>query len=132
MILSIGEILVDIFPNYERIGGAPFNFAYHMKKFGFPTRFISRIGCDETGENINRFISESGFDKKDIQLDADHPTGRVQVQLNEKGIPDFEILKDVAYDHISFDTVINNCKENPPEFVYFGSLIQRTPPWGNL
>ena len=127
MILSIGEILVDIFTSYERIGGAPFNFAYHMKKFGFPTRFISRIGHDEKGEKINRFISESGFDTGDVQIDTDHPTGRVHVQLNEKGIPDFEIVPDVAYDHLSFDTLTENFKERPPELVYFGSLIQRTP-----
>ena len=40
MIVAAGEILLDIFENYSRIGGAPFNFAVHMKNFGFDVRFI--------------------------------------------------------------------------------------------
>ena len=35
MILSIGEILYDMFPEGRRLGGAPFNFAYHLKKLGY-------------------------------------------------------------------------------------------------
>ena len=52
MILVIGEILMDIFPEDRRLGGAPFNFAFHLKKFGFPVTFISRIGKDSLGDTI--------------------------------------------------------------------------------
>ena len=52
MILVIGEILFDVFPNYRRLGGAPFNFAYHLKKFGFNVRFVSKIGTDDAGKEI--------------------------------------------------------------------------------
>ena len=52
MILVIGEILFDVFPNYKRLGGAPFNFAYHLKNLNFPVRFISRIGTDAAGKAI--------------------------------------------------------------------------------
>jgi len=34
MIIVLGQILIDCFPEYERIGGAPFYFAYHLKKMG--------------------------------------------------------------------------------------------------
>ena len=42
MILAIGEILYDIFPEYKRLGGAPFNFAFHVKNLGTPVCFISK------------------------------------------------------------------------------------------
>ena len=54
MILVIGEILFDIFPGYKRIGGAPFNFAYHLKKLGLPVRFVSGISNDTEGKEILR------------------------------------------------------------------------------
>ena len=36
MIVVLGEILVDLFEGYQRIGGAPFNFAFHLKQL-FPS-----------------------------------------------------------------------------------------------
>ena len=38
MILVIGEILYDKFQDYKRLGGAPFNFAFHLRDLGFPVR----------------------------------------------------------------------------------------------
>ena len=70
MILVIGEILFDVFPNYRRLGGAPFNFAYHLKNFGFDVRFISRIGIDDAGKEILHKLELFEFDLDDIQLDA--------------------------------------------------------------
>ena len=52
MILVIGEILFDVCANYRRLGGAPFNFAYHLKNFGFEVRFVSKIGMDDAGKEI--------------------------------------------------------------------------------
>ncbi len=33
-ILSVGEILWDIYPDKKHIGGAPFNFAAHLARHG--------------------------------------------------------------------------------------------------
>lgn len=126
MILSIGEILIDVFPDYQRIGGAPFNFAYHMKKMGFPVRFISRIGMDGVGNRIVSFAADAGFDSSDFQIDRQHPTGRVDVKLDDVGVPHFAIATDVAYDFIDFDNLIDERDGLSPQLVYFGSLIQRT------
>lgn len=128
MILVIGEILFDIFPKSKRLGGAPFNFAYHLKQSGFPVRFISRIGKDDNGREILNRIQAAGFDPGDIQLDDAHPTGTVQVQVDKSGVPEFDIISDVAYDYIELkpeayaDHLLN------AELVYFGTLIQRTNP----
>ena len=58
MILVVGEILYDVFSDYKRLGGASFNFAFHLKNLGFPVRFISRIGNDTDGKNILRKLEQ--------------------------------------------------------------------------
>jgi len=89
MNLVFGEILFDIFPKYRRLGGAPFNVAFHLKHFGVPVRFISRVGSDPQGEEIRGFLSRNGFHLEDVQVDVDHPTGSVRVDLDDKGVPQF-------------------------------------------
>lgn len=128
MILVIGEILFDIFVKSKRLGGAPFNFAYHLKQFGFPVRFISRIGMDDNGREILNRIQEAGFDPGDIQIDNAHPTGTVQVQVDQNGIPKFDILSDVAYDYIELNPEAYADHLLNAELVYFGTLMQRTDP----
>jgi fructokinase len=126
VILAIGEILFDIFPSAKRLGGAPFNFSYHLKQLGLPVRFISRVGSDQNGRAILKRLKEFGFNCDDIQLDDDHHTGTVQVQLDTNGVPTFDIVSDVAYDHIDLGN--GNYAEylQSARLVYFGTLIQRT------
>ncbi len=126
MILSIGEILFDEFPRYRRIGGAPFNFAYHAKGLGFSVRFVSRVGKDEPGWKILATLEKAGFQSEDVQIDPERPTGSVQVELDDRGVPRFTILEEVAYDHIAFNEHIQALLEKRPRLICFGSLAQRT------
>ena len=125
MIIVIGEILIDIFQDYERIGGAPFNFAFHLKKLGFPIRFFTRVGNDSSGKRIIDMLGNSGFDQADIQIDPRYPTGTVRVDLDERGIPHFDILTNVAYDQLDLDVPEVSCADDA-EMLYFGTLLQRT------
>lgn len=127
MILVIGEILVDIFPGYRRIGGAPFNFSYHLKQLGLPVCFVSRIGEDETGKEISGFLEKNGFDASRIQTDSRHPTGRVLVHPESDNTHSFEIIADTAYDHIELPESPDLLNTGSPELIYFGTLSQRTP-----
>ena len=77
MILVIGEVLVDIFPDYKRIGGAPFNTAFHLHKFGFEVSYISCIGNDEDGKMILDFCDEHEFPVNNLNIDESNATGRV-------------------------------------------------------
>ena len=126
MILVIGEILFDVFPTYRRLGGAPFNFAYHLKNFGFNVRFISRIGRDDAGKEILHKLELSRFNLDDIQVDDDHPTGSVNVQLDKSGAPQFDIIPDVAYDYIDFVSEYHSKLIDAAQMIYFGSLVQRS------
>ena len=126
MILAIGEILFDIFPGYKRMGGAPFNFAFHVSNFGMPARFITRIGNDADGKEILQELKQFGFITDDVQVDDKHNTGKVIVTLDAKGVPEFNILPNVAYDHIAFDPSIASLLNEKTQLIYFGSLIQRS------
>lgn len=125
MIVVVGEVLIDVFENYQRIGGAPFNFAFHLKRLGWPVRFLTRIGDDPQGRDIQRRLASQGFEGEDIQVDRDHATGTVQVALDAAGVPRFDIRSDVAYDYIDPEGV-GAIHWPSVQMIYFGSLSQRT------
>jgi fructokinase len=126
MVLVIGEILFDEFPDYRRLGGAPFNFAYHLKNFGFNVRFISRIGMDDAGKEVLHRLELAGFNLDDIQIDDVHPTGSVKVKLDKSGGHQFDIISEVAYDYIEFIPEYHANLIDESRIIYFGSLVQRT------
>ena len=51
IIAGIGELLWDVLPEKEVIGGAPVNFAYHVTALGEKGIPISTIGRDARGRN---------------------------------------------------------------------------------
>ena len=125
MIVVIGEILIDIFQDYQRIGGAPFNFAFHLKKLGFAVRFFTRVGNDRNGRRIIDMLKKNGFSEADIQIDSRYPTGTVRVDLDKQGVPHFDICENVAYDHLDIN-ISDMLDAGGAEMIYFGSLLQRT------
>jgi fructokinase len=126
VILVVGEILFDIFENEKQLGGAPFNFAYHLKSLGFPVRYISRIGNDAHGKEILQRLRRHDFKVDDIQIDDDHATGTVVVQLDSSGNPGFHITPNAAYDYIRFSPEIHASLIDAATVFYFGTLAQRT------
>ena len=126
MILVVGEILFDVFEKEKQLGGAPFNFAYHLKNFGFPVRYISRIGNDTHGKEILNILEHHHFSIDDIQIDDKYDTGTVIVQLSSSGNPTFHINTDVAYDYINYLPKEHSTLIDMADFIYFGTLVQRS------
>ena len=127
MILAIGEILYDNFPDYRVLGGAPFNVAVHLRRLGVPVHFFSRTGRDSNGAEIRKAVKELGFSVKDIQRDQRHPTGTVEIELDDAGKPTFDIIEDVAYDYLAYNKAIKTALSQDPAIIYFGTLVQRRP-----
>jgi fructokinase len=126
MIIAVGEVLIDHFPDYQRVGGAPLNFALHLKKLGLAVRLMTRIGDDADGRRIQRLLDRHGFNPADLQVDPRRPTGAVDVTLDAAGIPTFDILPDAAYDFLQLDQTPAQAVADDPALVYYGSLIQRS------
>jgi fructokinase len=99
-LVIFGEVLFDSFPDGRQVlGGAPFNLAWHLQAFGADPQFISAVGEDADGARIRTQMAGWGMDLSSLQIDPEHPTGQVSVQLVD-GEPNFDILPEVAYDYI--------------------------------
>ncbi len=123
-VVGLGEVLWDVLPDGKKLGGAPANFAYHAGQFlGIDnTIAVSALGNDKLGDETIEALKEHGLN--DLLPRVPYPTGTVQVQLDEQGIPTYDIKENVAWDNIPFDddiaAIARNCRA-----VCFGSLAQR-------
>lgn len=125
-ITSIGEILFDIYPDHKKLGGAPLNFIYHIKKLTDNGNIISRVGKDVLGNKVINGLNHAGISADFIQHDNLHPTGMAKVILDKNGKPDFEIDTDRAYDFIEITEENNNLINTETDCLYFGTLAQRS------
>jgi len=123
----LGEVLFDRFPDGPRLGGAPFNVAWHLAGFGLAPEFVSRIGADPAGALVRRAMAGHGMALGLLQEDRNHPTGEVKVTLDGRGGHAFEILADQAYDHIDGGPVLGHLGRRPPTLACFGTLCLRAP-----
>ncbi|HEY8096001.1 MAG TPA: carbohydrate kinase [Methylobacter sp.] len=121
-IAIFGEALIDQFPDGQQIlGGAPFNVAWHLQAFNQHPCFISRVGRDATGDKIRQAMLAWGMAVENMQTDPDHPTGTVQVTINN-GEPSYEILAEQAYDFIASEQLDAGQKFS---VIYHGTLALR-------
>lgn len=123
-IVCFGEVLWDIFPNHEKIGGAPLNVANRLKSFENNVSIISRVGVDERGDKILRLFKENRVDVQALQIDQQHKTGEVKVMLNEKGSASYDIMFPRAWDKIELTDVSRAITKKSDAFI-FGSLVAR-------
>jgi fructokinase len=104
MIVGIGELLWDVFPDGRKVaGGAPFNFAVHCHNLGHPAAIVSRVGDDDLGRELREHVRARGLSDEFIQTDTDHPTGTVRVSLDADKVPTYTITEDAAWDHLAWD-----------------------------
>src|SRR5690554_4186287 len=123
VIVGIGEILWDIFPDGKKAGGAPVNFAFHASTPETESYAISAVGTDELGNEVLSLLDENKI--KNIIKKVDHPTGTVLVEL-DNGIPTYTITENVAWDYIPFSLQISEIAKRT-NAVCFGTLAQRSP-----
>jgi fructokinase len=124
-VLSFGETLWDLLPDGAVLGGAPCNLAYRVNAFGERGRIVTRLGRDERGRTAFDRIRGLGMETGLIQWDERKPTGTVPVTVDAKGVPDFTIVEDVAYDHIEATPGLL-AEAAAADCVCFGTLVQRT------
>lgn len=122
IVVGIGEILFDLLPSGKALGGAPANFAYHVNRLGCDGYAVSAIGDDELGREIVDGLS----DKIHLCLETvGYPTGVVEVELDNRGVPSYTIIEDVAWDNIPFSNTLAELASKA-NAVCFGTLAQRS------
>lgn len=122
LVVGMGEALWDVLPEGKKIGGAPANFAYHVSQFGLPSCVVSAVGDDDLGREIIENFTAKGL--KQLIADVPYPTGTVQVEIDQSGVPQYEIKENVAWDNIHYTERLESLAERTTA-VCFGSLAQR-------
>lgn len=126
IVVGLGELLWDVFPENKHLGGAPANFAYMTSLLGDHGIVASRVGTDELGRAAKRRLARLGLQCCHVQLDTIHPTGTVKVGVDSNGQPSFEIANSVAWDFLEWTSAWQSLAEQA-DAVCFGSLAQRSP-----
>lgn len=122
IVVGMGEALWDVLPEGKKIGGAPANFAYHVSQFGLPSCVVSAIGDDALGKDIIENFTSKGLDQ--LIAEVPYPTGTVQVEIDQTGIPLYDIKENVAWDNIPYTEHLDALAKRT-KAVCFGSLAQR-------
>ncbi len=122
IVVGMGEALWDVLPEGKKIGGAPANFAYHVSQFGLASEVISAVGDDALGDEILENLTSKGLSH--LIEKVPYPTGTVQVEIDQAGVPQYEIKENVAWDNIPYTARLEAIAERTGA-VCFGSLAQR-------
>jgi len=132
-IVSVGEVLWDVLPSTEHLGGAPFNFAWHAHNLGHQVCFISAVGDDPHGNQALKQMAGVGLSTRFIRRVPDHPTGTVTVAMNPLGLPHYTIHRPAAYDFPALDpSDLDTLLHPAPDWIYFGTLQQMSAPAHDL
>lgn len=127
-IVGLGEALFDLFPNDQKLGGAPLNVAFHAHQLAQAHAgrgvVVSRIGQDPLGQKILEHLADCDMTGDYLQSDPERATGRVHVEVDGAGQPTYEIVEDVAWDALQFDTDLEDLAGRC-DAVCFGTIAQR-------
>lgn len=126
LITCFGEILWDILPTSRQAGGAPMNVAADLRNFGVNAQIISRVGDDELGVDMIRFLSEKGIPTDLVQIGRTHLTGVAKANISDAHEVTYKIVQPVAWDYIQPDAALTEAVQQSDLFV-FGSLAARSP-----
>ena len=106
------------------MGGAPVNFACHCRQLGARGIPVSCLGADRAGHDLAQAVAALGLEVGHLQVHPDVPTGTVQVVLDARGKPVYDIKEGVAWDFIRLNDDL--CRLAPTvDAVCFGTLAQR-------
>ena len=125
MIVGVGEVLWDVYPDAAHFGGAPANFACHAASLGAESWMVSAVGTDDLGDRAFDSLREKGVKSQTVMRDPTHVTGQVLVTLDATGQPRYEFAADPAWDHLTWSDQLASLTAGC-DAVCFGTLCQRS------
>ena len=125
MVISIGEILVDIFRdgNNQTIfpGGAPFNVACNIAHFNGDIAFYGAVGQDGYGEFLSNF-AHSQLKNSFIDILKDRDTTQAVVTLVD-GERSFKFIRDHGSDYVLDVSNLSKFDLSKAKIIHIGSLM---------
>lgn len=123
-VAGIGEVLWDVFPEGEQLGGAPANVACQCARLGAQAYLISCVGNDDRGVRARNYLRGHGVDLSCLAVSSEFETGVVNIVLDAQGKPAYEIREGVAWDHIPWSEDLKPVLARL-DAICFGTLAQR-------
>lgn len=127
LIVGLGEILWDVFPDGPRFGGAPANFACTAAELCdelCDIQMVSAVGTDPLGQQALATLRQKRVGTA-CTAQVPYPTGQVHVQLDPQGHASYEFAADVAWDHLPWSSGLEQLAAGT-DVVCFGTLGQRS------
>ena len=129
MILCVGEILVDMIAQenngsisyLRKAGGAPFNVACAISKFGIDSSFVGSVGDDTIGKFLCSFIKKQNLKDYLIEENKNRNTTLAFVDLDEDGERSFCFYRKNTADYIL--PAIKEEMLDASNIVHIGSLM---------
>lgn len=137
-VVALGELLIDFIENgrskqgnpiFEaNPGGAPCNVLAMLKKLGYKTAFIGKVGEDAFGKRLRNVLVELEIDTSGLMYDRNIPTTLALVHNKLDGDREFSFYRNPGADlmldekELRYD-LIEKCK-----IFHFGSLSMTASP----
>jgi len=86
-----GEVLIDILPTGDVVGGGPANTAKALARLGYDVDFIDGISSDAYGVSARKELEQDGVGLA-LSLRSDKPTCTATVTLDSKGGASYDFL----------------------------------------
>ena len=124
LIVGLGEVVWDLFPDGNRLGGAPANVCYHAAALGNRGVLATRVGQDPLGDEALALLGQKGVDTTAVQRDPEFPTGTVKVTFRG-GDPSYDIDASGAWSQVAWTPAWGALMARA-DVLCFGSLLQAT------
>lgn len=124
-VLSIGEVLWDVFPDREFLGGAPLNVCANLHRAGDEAALLSAVGDDVRGAAVLDAMESLGLPKEFMQVVKGAATGTAVVGKDEQGETTFSIGRPAAFDAFELTPQeVEKIEAFAPDWLYMGTLLQ--------
>jgi 2-dehydro-3-deoxygluconokinase len=96
--------------NVERfdrfVAGAEVNFSIGMSRLGHEVTYITQLGLDPFGKNIEKFLKQNAIDTTYVTYDANYLTGMQWKERVMSGDPEvYSARKNSAASHMNLETI---------------------------
>lgn len=124
-IVSVGEVLWDVFGETEYLGGAPLNFSVNLQRLGNSAILLTAVGSDPRGIRAIEQMRALGLTTDFVQTVPELHTGAATVITDSSGDASFIIERPAAFDRVHANgDIIERLNTFRPDWIYFGTLAQ--------
>lgn len=126
-----GEVLIDILPSGDVVGGGPANTAKALARLGYDVDFIDGISTDAYGVNARKVLDRDGVGLTHC-LTSDKPTCTATVTLDSNGGASYEFLIDATATFDFESTWLPDPERHKPSVLHIGTLVTIIEPGASV